>query len=84
MGEALHDIVRKHMSLVHPDFIQGEPKDETLARMRRAFESQGRLADLIENGEGEAAERHWRAQLVDAASYWLSGPGRTGTLDILD
>lgn len=56
----------------------------TLEFRSRGVRSIARLNRLVEEGDGERAEAHWRVHLMNASHYWLSGQDRHAVIDILD
>jgi len=60
-----------------------EPDAAALEFRSRGVRSIARLTRLIETGDAQGAETHWRAHLVNSAEYWLSGQDRHAVLDIL-
>lgn len=63
-GGVLAEIVATHLQLT---MAQGLPGAETPAHFRRAIRSYERLVRLVEAGDADAAEAHWRAHLDEAA-----------------
>ena len=53
-------------------------------QLRFGLKSHRRLVDLIEAGDGEAAEAHWKTHMENAGKVWLSELGRRGVIEILD
>jgi DNA-binding FadR family transcriptional regulator len=83
IAEALHSVVEKHNSLVYRD-SRFESPDFLAKRAQVGLRSQERLVDLIEAGDGPAAEDHWRKHMSKTAEFWLSGAADSATLNILD
>lgn len=73
----LHDIVEIHVE----DSMIGEYNAQMIAR---AIRSQEKLVELIEAGDGDAAEAHWRGHIQEAARIALSKTGRKTVLDLFD
>jgi DNA-binding FadR family transcriptional regulator len=84
LGEALHDILERHLLLIDLNIARWELPERQRARQLDAFGTEEKLADLIERGDGEAAESLWRTLLTQSASYWLQGPLENATLEILE
>ena len=55
MGEALRQIMERHMSLIDVDILERETPEAQLQRQRAGFKSQERLAEFIETGDGPGA-----------------------------
>jgi DNA-binding FadR family transcriptional regulator len=83
IAEALHHIVEKHHSIVYSD-SQAESPEFLKKRAQLGLRSQARLVDLIESGDGAAAEDHWRRHMDKTAEFWLSGRAGSASLNILD
>jgi DNA-binding GntR family transcriptional regulator len=83
IAEALHSVVEKHNSLVYRDSSFENP-DFLSKRAQVGLRSQERLVELIEAGDGPAAEEHWRKHMSKTAEFWLSGAADSATLNILD
>ena len=62
----------------------GGPLRSTLEFRGRGVRSIGRLNRLVEEGDGERAEAHWRVHLMNASHFWLAGQDRYAVIDILD
>lgn len=83
IAEALHHLVEKHNSLVYGD-IESEDPEFLKRRAQTGLRSQTRLVELIESGDGPAAEDHWRRHMAKTAEFWLSGSAQSASLNILD
>jgi DNA-binding FadR family transcriptional regulator len=57
---------------------------ERQAQLRQGLKSHRKLVDLIEAGDGDGAEAHWRLHLANAGKVWLSGLGARKVIDILE
>ena len=55
----------------------------TLEFRSRGVRSSARLIALVEAGDGDAAEAHWRAHLENANAYWLMRQDRHAVIDIV-
>jgi len=60
-----------------------EPDEAALEFRSRGVRSIARLTRLIEAGEAEGAQAHWRAHLVNSAEFWLAGQDQHAVIDIL-
>jgi len=83
MGQALQQIMEKHMSLIDADILDRETPETQLQRQRAGFRSQERLADFVEAGDGPGAEAHWRTHMLESLDYWLQGDLAEATVEIL-
>jgi GntR family transcriptional regulator, transcriptional repressor for pyruvate dehydrogenase complex len=77
VAEMLHEIVTKAVAAVSSD------RDEvSTATRRRGIRSQERFLDLLEAGDAEAAEAHWRAHLAVVSKVVLGQQAST-VVDLL-
>jgi DNA-binding FadR family transcriptional regulator len=76
--EMLNDVVTRAVAAVAQT-----PAEESVATRRRGVRSQQRLADLIEAGDAEAAEAHWRTHMVVVGKVLLGQQAKT-VVDLLD
>lgn len=83
VAHALQNLVERHQALAQ----QREPSmdvDQLEKRTRFGLKSHGKLIDLIEAGDGDGAEAHWRAHMIAAGKFWLSQLGPNTVVDLLD
>jgi len=73
----LHDIVETHVE----DSMLGEYNAKMIDR---AIRSQEKLVELIEAGDGDAAEKHWREHIAEATRVSQAKNGRKTVLDLFD
>jgi DNA-binding FadR family transcriptional regulator len=73
----LHDIVAKHAESAF-----GEPLD--LKEARRAIRSQEKLVRLIEEGDEDGAEAHWRRHVTNEGQNMPRQAGRKAVVDLFD
>lgn len=79
VAEMLHEIVARAVTVVSRD----ENGMGSLATRRRGIRSQRRLLELIEAGDGDAAEAHWRAHMQVVGKVMLGQDAAT-VVDLLD
>jgi len=60
------------------------PEADRQRQLRYGLKSHRKLVDLIESGDGAAAEAHWIAHMENAGEVWLSPLGSKSVVDILD
>ncbi|MDB5447552.1 MAG: transcriptional regulator, GntR family [Phenylobacterium sp.] len=84
LGRALQQIVLTHFALLEFKAERAAPRDNRIAQQREALQSHERLAELIERGDGDAADAHWRRHMETWVPYWLSPPRDTDRLDVLE
>lgn len=73
----LHDIIEKHAETSLSESL--DPK-----KVRRAIRSQEKLVRLIEEGDEDGAEDHWRRHVVNAGQAVLKRAGRKAVVDLFD
>jgi DNA-binding FadR family transcriptional regulator len=78
----LHDIVEMHAE-ASLELSQGSGGAATASR-RRAIRSHEKLVGLVEAGDGERAERHWRNHVEVAGKLILSAVGAKTVVDLLE
>jgi len=76
----LHDIIdtQVHSAVTSPQGI------EKAASRRKAIRSHEKLVDLIEAGDAEGAERHWREHIVVAGRMVLDSEERKAVVDLFE
>jgi DNA-binding FadR family transcriptional regulator len=79
VAEMLHEIVARAVTVVSRD----ENGMGSLATRRRGIRSQRRLLELMDAGDGDAAEEHWRAHMQVVGKVML-GHEATTVVDLLD
>jgi DNA-binding FadR family transcriptional regulator len=82
VGVALQDVVERHMQMS----IRSNPRvlDVSEKQTRLGLRSQERLIELIEAGDGVAAETHWVNHMQAAGRVWLVNTASTSVVDILE
>lgn len=78
VAEMLYEVVVRAVTAVS----RGDDVVSSLATRRRGLRSQERLLDLIEAGDGPAAEAHWRAHMHVVGKVLL-GPRAATVVDLL-
>lgn len=77
--EMLNEVVARAVTAVS----QADGADGSVATRRRGVRSQRRLADLIESGDAEAAEEHWRTHMAVVGRVMLGQQAQT-VVDLMD
>lgn len=80
VAEMLNEVVARAVTAVGQ--ASTDP-DESLVTRRRGVRSQQRLADLIEAGDADEAEQHWRTHMVVVGRILLGQKAKT-VVDLLD
>ena len=78
----LHDIVEMHAEASLESTSVDQPA--AMTRRRRAIRSHEKLVGLVEAGEGERAERHWRNHIDVAGKLILNAVGAKTVVDLLE
>ena len=73
----LHDIVAKHAETTLHEYLD-------LKNTRKAIRSQEKLVRLIEEGDENGAEEHWRRHVTNAGQAMLRRAGRKAVVDLFD
>jgi DNA-binding FadR family transcriptional regulator len=80
-GIALKDVFEKSMVSAQRNIRPGR-ESERVASLRYGLRSHMKLADLIEAGEGKAAEAHWAVHVEKAGKIWLKSVGAKEVIDL--
>jgi DNA-binding FadR family transcriptional regulator len=83
VAHALQGLVDRHLQLAQ----RREPsKDEVMLErlLRFGLRSHAKLIDLLEAGDGEGAESHWRNHMRAAGTYWLAHVAPTTVVELLN
>jgi len=80
LAGVLSDVVALHLAKVARDW-ESQPRHAREAA--RVIDAMERLVELIEAGDGDAAERFWREQMEQSARYSLDHYGRETVVDLL-
>ena len=83
VAHALQGLFERHLQLAQRREPAGDA-DYPERRTRLGLKSHARLIDLIEAGDGAAAEAHWQAHMVAAGKLWFAKVGPTAIVDLLD
>jgi DNA-binding FadR family transcriptional regulator len=81
IATALKDLVERHYAVVYSRYTE---MSERMKEFQLAFRSHERLAKLIEQGDGAAAEAHWVKHLKTAGAFWQGDVAATSVIDVLD
>ena len=73
----LHDIIEKHAETTLDESLE-------LKNTRKAIRSQEKLVRLIEAGDEDGAEAHWRRHVTNAGQAMLRRTGRKAVVDLFD
>ena len=77
LGGMLYEIIDLHAA------ASLEPGPTPLNVARKSCEAHERLVDLVEAGDADGAEEHWRSHLEEGAHAMLKGLGAKKVLDLL-
>ncbi len=73
----LHDIIEKHAETSLHEYLD-------LKNTRKAIRSQEKLVRLIEAGDEDGAEEHWRRHVTNAGQAVLRRAGRKAVVDLFE
>jgi GntR family transcriptional regulator, transcriptional repressor for pyruvate dehydrogenase complex len=79
VAEMLNEVVARAVTAVS----RAGPDGGSLATRRRGVRSQQRLADLVEAGDADGAEQHWRTHMAVVGRVMLGQDAKT-VVDLLD
>lgn len=79
VAEMLHEIVARAVTAVS----QSEGDDDAVGTRRRGLRSQERLVELIEEGDADRAEAHWRRHMTVVGRIMLGQQSQT-VVDLMD
>jgi DNA-binding FadR family transcriptional regulator len=80
-GSALKNLFDRAMLAAQPT-VTTIDEAHRLASLRYGLRSHRKLADLIESGDGDAAEAHWKLHVTRAGKVWLKSVGATDVIDL--
>jgi DNA-binding FadR family transcriptional regulator len=80
-GIALKDIFERSM-LRAPRSFRADKEADRIAKLHYGLRSHLRLVDLIEAGNGQAAEAHWTLHVERAGEIWLKSVGAKDVIDL--
>jgi DNA-binding FadR family transcriptional regulator len=78
-GVVLQEIVARHVA---SSINRSYDREVTPQRFQLLIRSYTRLADLVQAGDGAAAEEHWRAHMEAAARSMVQGLASTAVVDL--
>jgi DNA-binding FadR family transcriptional regulator len=80
-GTALKDLFERAMLAAQTGI---KPLDDAkrLSSLRYGLRSHAKLADLIDIGDADAAEAHWKVHVAKAGRVWLESVGPTEVIDL--
>jgi GntR family transcriptional regulator, transcriptional repressor for pyruvate dehydrogenase complex len=79
VAEMLNEVVARAVTIVS----QADSTGQSAATRRRGVRSQERLVELIENGDADGAEAHWRTHMGVVGKVMLGQKAKT-VIDLLD
>jgi GntR family transcriptional regulator, transcriptional repressor for pyruvate dehydrogenase complex len=84
MAQTIADVVERHQRNVsRPSKTEPEAFAADIAFRRRGTNSIAKLVRLIEAGDAEGAETHWRTHIENANETWLEDHDRHQIIDFL-
>ncbi len=73
LWDAMHQVVELHQARVVSVYRRGQNTDEIIGSVSAGLKSQERLIKLIEAGDEDQAEIHWRKHMQAAYKTWITG-----------
>lgn len=73
LWSAMHQVVERHQALVVSVYRRNKGTEDILANAAVGLRSQEKLIKLIEAGDEDEAENHWRKHMQNAYKTWISG-----------
>jgi DNA-binding FadR family transcriptional regulator len=73
LWSAIHQVVERHQALVVSVYRRNQASDAIIANASIGIRSQEKLIKLIEAGDEDGAESHWRKHMQAAYKTWVSG-----------
>lgn len=73
LWSAIHQVVERHQALVVSVYRRNQATDDIIANASVGLRSQEKLIKLIEAGDEDVAENHWRKHMQAAYKTWVSG-----------
>lgn len=73
LWDAMHQVVELHQAQVVSVYRRGQDTDEIMISVSTGLKSQEKLIKLIEVGDEDQAETHWRKHMQTAYKTWITG-----------
>jgi DNA-binding FadR family transcriptional regulator len=73
LWDAMQQVVEHHQAQVVSIFRRGREVEEIMTSVSKGLKSQEKLIKLIEAGDEDGAELHWRKHMQAAYKTWISG-----------
>jgi len=73
LWDAMNQVVERHQARVVSVFRRGQTTEEIVASVGTGLRSQEKLIKLIEAGDVDGAETHWRKHMEAAYKTWIAG-----------
>lgn len=73
LWDAMHQVVEQHQAQVVSMFRRGQSTDDIIGSVSVGLKSQEKLIKLIEAGDDDQAETHWRKHMEAAYKTWITG-----------
>lgn len=80
--DAIYNVIQRHQTRVVAHSYRAGTKTEALSNPLRGLKSQEKLIDLIEAGDADGAEAHWRKHMEQASKVWINGFEQTTILEL--
>lgn len=73
LWDAMQQVVEQHQAMVVSVYRRGQSSEEIVGSVSAGLKSQEKLIKLIEAGDEDQAETHWRKHMQAAYKTWMSG-----------
>lgn len=73
LWDAINLVVEQHQAMVVSVYRRGQSSDQIVASVGAGLKSKEKLIKLIEAGNADEAETHWRKHMQAAYQTWISG-----------
>lgn len=73
LWDSMHQVVEQHQVQVVSVYRRGQNIDDIIGSVSVGFKSQEKLIKLIEAGDEDKAELHWRRHMETAYDTWITG-----------
>ena len=88
LAYALSDLIDRHQNLVYSrrQLDKETPQQKKLRwqQILHGVKSHARLVKIIQRGDGDAAEDHWRKHMTGAGKFWLKNIAHKSVIDVLE
>ncbi|MET0613409.1 MAG: FCD domain-containing protein, partial [Pseudomonas caspiana] len=73
LWDAMQQVIEQHQAMVVSVYRRGQSTEEIVGSVLPGLRSQEKLVKLIETGDEDLAETHWRKHMQAAYKTWMTG-----------